>query len=74
MRGSKTIYVLTTDDVKTVADEELSRDLTAKELKYVIDNLPGYIDWYQAISNAITEAVHFPKTKTRRRRVKTGAA
>ena len=48
MLKSKIVYSLNIDDVQTVALEDLSRNLTADELKYVIDNLPAYIDWQQA--------------------------
>lgn len=61
MRKSKTVYAINVGDVQSVAFEELSRNLTAEELKYVVDNLPGYIDWQQATSMVIDEAVHFPR-------------
>jgi len=64
MRKSKIVYSLNIDDIQTVALEDLSRNLTAEELKYVIDYLPGYIDWQQAISLVISEALHYPR-KTR---------
>lgn len=59
MRVSKKIvYSLNVEDIRTVALEELSRQLARKELKLVIDNLPEYINWYDAISMAINDALH----------------
>lgn len=49
MCKSKIVYSLNIDDVQTVALEDLSRNLTAEELKYVVDNLPLYIAWQEAI-------------------------
>ncbi len=60
MPKSKTVYAIDEGDVQSIAIQELSRSLTAEELKYVIDNLPGYIDWQQVTSMVIDEAVHFP--------------
>jgi transcription elongation factor GreA-like protein len=50
---SKVIYSLNTDDVQHVADEVLDRTLTKSELAKVQESVGNYIDWYQAIENAI---------------------
>lgn len=50
------IYSLNIEDIQSVVTEKLERDLSDEELKLVIDELPGYIDWRGAISLAITDA------------------
>jgi hypothetical protein len=49
----KIIYSLNIEDIQTVAQETLSRDLTDKELERVIEEVPRYVHWYDAIDNAI---------------------
>ena len=46
---SKIIYSINIEDVQNVAEEELGRKLTKKELKIIEDKLGDYIDWYSAI-------------------------
>ena len=53
--GERVVYSLNVEDLQTVANEELSRDLTEEEIKIVEENLGDYISWYQAIYLAITE-------------------
>lgn len=50
------VYSLNVDDIQSVAEEEISRQLTDDELNRVIDNLPGYINWQDAILLAIQES------------------
>ena len=49
----KIIYSINIEDVQTVAEQELERKLTAKELRLVEDKVGDYINWYEAILNAI---------------------
>ena len=49
----KIIYSINIEDVQTVAEQELDRKLTAKELRWVKDKVGDYINWYEAILNAI---------------------
>lgn len=51
----KIIYSINIEDVQNVAEEELERKLTAKELRLVEDKVGDYINWYEAILNAINE-------------------
>ncbi len=51
----KIIYSINIEDVQNVAEQELERKLTAKELKLVEDKVGDYINWYEAILNAINE-------------------
>ena len=60
----KIIYSLNIEDIQTVAQETLSRDLTDKELELVIEQVPRYIHWFDAIDNAIFFTLVAPK-KTR---------
>jgi hypothetical protein len=50
------VYSLDVGDIQSIAEEEISRQLTDDELNHVIDNLPGYIDWQHAILLAIQES------------------
>jgi hypothetical protein len=58
MDASKIIYSLNIEDVQNVAEEELGRGLTKKELKIVEDKVGDYIDWHEAISLALKDAVN----------------
>ncbi len=50
------IYSINIEDVQNVAEQELERKLTAKELRLVEEKVGDYINWYEAILNAIYEA------------------
>ncbi len=52
----KIIYSINIEDVQNVAEQELERKLTAKELRLVEGKVGDYINWYEAILNAIDEA------------------
>ncbi|MDO8142581.1 MAG: hypothetical protein Q6358_13860 [Candidatus Brocadiales bacterium] len=49
----KIIYSINIEDVQNVAEQELERKLTAKELRLVEKKVGDYINWYEAILNAI---------------------
>ena len=49
----KIIYSINIEDVQNVAVQELERKLTAKELRLVKEKVGDYINWYEAILNAI---------------------
>lgn len=63
MKLSKIIYSLNIEDVQNVAEEELGRELTKKELKIVEDKVGDYIDWHEAINLALNDAVSAQKSK-----------
>jgi len=63
MKPSKIIYSLNIEDVQNVAEEELGRSLTKKELKIVEDKVGDYIDWHEAISLALNDAIGAQKSK-----------
>lgn len=54
---SKIVYSLNIEDVQNVAEEELGRELTEKELKIVEDKVGDYIDWYSAIDMTIQNEI-----------------
>ncbi len=53
----KTIYQLTTEDVQTVAQQEIERELTPEEIENIKDTIAEKIPWYDAISDSITEVL-----------------
>jgi hypothetical protein len=62
---SKIIYSINIEDVQNVAEEELGRKLTEKELKTVENKVGDYIDWYSAIDMTIqNEILNLDKNAT----------
>jgi gamma-glutamyl phosphate reductase len=55
MKRNKIIYSINIEDVQKVAQQELSRQLTDKELKLVEDNIGGYLNGFEAIVSVIDE-------------------
>ena len=53
MNKNKIIYSINIEDIQNVAEQELERKLTEKELKLVEDKIGDCIKWYEAILNAI---------------------
>lgn len=51
----KIIYSINIEDVQNVVEQEFERKLTAKELRLVENKVGDYINWYEAILNAINE-------------------
>lgn len=49
----KIIYSINIEDVQNVAEQELGRKLTEKELKVIQHKIGDYIDWYEVINSAI---------------------
>lgn len=54
---NKVIYQLTIEDVQEVALQELERELSAKEIKKLIDPIAEKIPWYDVIADAINETL-----------------
>jgi len=52
------IYELTVQDIQTVANQELERNLTNNEIERIIDIIAENISWYEAISSAIEEEIN----------------
>ena len=51
----KIIYSLNVEDVQTVAEEELGRELSMKEVDSIIDRIGERIPWYDAIADVVNE-------------------
>jgi len=49
------VYSINVEDLQTVADQELYRKLTGKEIEFVEEHLGDYVDWYGAIASAIND-------------------
>jgi hypothetical protein len=55
MNSNKVIYSICVSDIQTVAQETKGRKLTEAEISAVSDKIGDYIDWYQAIENALSD-------------------
>ena len=53
----KTVYEISVADLQDVAKEVLGRELTEEEIVAVGNSVGDYIDWFQAIENAINDRV-----------------
>ena len=54
-KNDRIIYSLNVIDTQDVAKQVLKRRLTKKEIALVEESVGDYIDWFQAIENAIRE-------------------
>ena len=57
MKNKNIIYYLTTEDIQTVAIQELERSLLPDEIERIKEVIAGKINWYDAISDSITEKI-----------------
>jgi hypothetical protein len=57
MKTDTIIYALTIEDIQNVANQELDRNLTLKEIKSIEDTISEKINWYNAISDSIKEKI-----------------
>lgn len=55
--ASKIIYSINIEDVQNVAEQELGRKLSKKELKIIEEKIGDYIDWYENINMAIQNTI-----------------
>ncbi len=55
MHKKKFVHSVNSEDIQHVAEQELGRKPTAKEMKLVEDKLGDYVGWYEAILNTISE-------------------
>ena len=53
--NSEIFYYLNIDDIQEVANQELERDLTDEEIEKIKDRIAENVNWYDAISSAISE-------------------
>ena len=54
---SDIVYFLTKEDLQTVSNEVLNRDLTTEEVTLLESKIGDYINWYNSIENAIEELI-----------------
>ena len=52
-KSGETVYSISITDLQQVAEDVLGRRLTKKELASVSGSVGDYIDWFQAIEQAI---------------------
>ena len=57
MKNDRTVYSISVGDIQEVAKQVLERDLTKKEVLLVEESVGDYIDWFQAIENALRKHV-----------------
>jgi len=57
MKNNSIVYSLTIEDIQTVANEELGRDLSSQEIENVKDTIAEKINWFDAISDSINEKI-----------------
>ena len=55
------VYSINVDDLQTVAEQALERELTDEEIKIVEDRLGDYIDWYGSIALVLGELKELKK-------------
>lgn len=54
---SKIIYSINNDDVQNVAEQEIGRKLTEKELEVIENKIGDYIDWYEVLNSIIADNI-----------------
>jgi hypothetical protein len=52
------VYGINVDDLQNVSMQVLKRPLTGAEVNLVKESVGDYIDWSQAIENAIKKHIH----------------
>lgn len=57
MKKNKIIYSLNEEDIQTVSNQELGRDLSHEEIEKIKDAIAEKINWYDAIADAINENI-----------------
>jgi hypothetical protein len=50
---NRIVYSIDVEDLQNVADQEIDRELTGKEIEFIENRLGDYVDWYGAIASAI---------------------
>lgn len=51
------VYSINVTDIQTVAQQEIERELTRKEIVFIEDSIAENIDWYDAIAFAISQNI-----------------
>ena len=50
-------YSLCIEDIQTVAEQEIKRELTIEEINKIKDSIATKINWYDAIADAIHQNI-----------------
>ena len=58
MRNDKTIYSLNEEDIQTVSNQELGRDLSLIEIEKIKEAIAEKINWYDTIAETINEKIN----------------
>lgn len=58
MKSNTIIYLLTVEDIQTVANQEIERNLSSDEIKNITDSIAEKIRWYDAIADSINEKLN----------------
>jgi hypothetical protein len=53
----KVIYYINVEDLQNVAEQELDRKLTDKEIDLIGEKLGDHIGWYEAILETINDVI-----------------
>ena len=56
--GEEIVYGINVDDIQEVSIQVLERPLTDEEIALVKESVGDYIDWFQAIENAIQKHIN----------------
>ena len=56
---SDIVYSLIKEDLQTVSNEVLNRDLTTEEITLLESKIGDYINWYDSIENAIQQLIPY---------------
>lgn len=51
------VYKITTEDVQEVALKEIGRELSADEIKTILNPISDNIKWYDAVADAINSNI-----------------
>ncbi|MCI0454607.1 MAG: hypothetical protein L0Y68_06385 [Candidatus Dadabacteria bacterium] len=52
---NRIVYSVNVEDLQNVAEQELDRELSDKEIRFIEERLGDYIDWYGAIASTFNE-------------------
>jgi hypothetical protein len=71
---NKIIYQLSIEDIQTVAQQQLGRNLSCNEIEKIKEGIAEKVNWFDAIANSINENIeplgsglairHFPSRHT----------
>lgn len=55
--ANKVFYSLNLDDIQTVSQQEINRDLSIIEIESIKEMIVSKINWYEAIADAINQEI-----------------